>query len=476
MKTNESANVVQDPDIAFLLSECSRLFERLEKQGLADFIKTAPREDSGGSLKLSGGGSIFCGVKALQRLYDRAKRALRASKLSGSIQPEPFYGAFKRIVVERFFEQHVAASVTEVESVIREALEEIEPSCVDLLHYIPCRLMRVEEPNSIAVGPVTFYRRETFDEKAVLLYDEYLRRAESEGLRNQCDTLAQAAKRYYEGFTWVAKVKVFACDPATSRDRADVAASAALDVLHLVLGPEYTRRMYVGGPRLPDDPRARLVVDNEGHLDVSCSRSATSEVGFGPSLRPFFERVDVERLIAAAGKTIQPLVDPRVQQPLGLRMAGALSWFGDAAREQSDAARIVKATNALERLLVTWERKKEVGVTKAFSRRGAAISYGGPAVEDFEALGKRFSAAYELRSRLAHGSASPFDPEVTEQAPVIMNLARHALCCAFGFFEQRGLFDRLESDAELPQWLDDLAVETEAHEKAIFIPPPALTI
>ena len=414
-------------------------------------------------------------MKALEHLRDRATRALRESELSGRVQLELVYQAFERFVVEKFIEQLVSPNAAEVESALRAALTEVERSCVDLLHYIPCRLARVREPSMISVGPVNFYRRETFDDKVTPLYDQYLRRAEPDECLKIRETLATGAKHYYGGFTWVAKVKVFACDPATSAERADLAASAALDVLHLVLGPEYTSRMYVGGPRLPDDPRARLVVDAEGHLDVSCSREATSEVGFGDSLKMFFERKDVAWLIAAAGKAIQPLVDPRVEQPLRLRMAGALTWFGDAARETSDAARIVKATNALERLLVTWERRKKVGVTKAFSRRGAAISYGGPA-EDFESLGKRFGSAYELRSRLAHGSASPFDPEVTEKAPAIMKLARHALCCAFGLFEQRGLFDRIESDAELPQWLDDLAVETEAYKTAVVVPPPALTI
>jgi hypothetical protein len=368
----------------------------------------------------------------------------------------------------------MAAEITAVEDAVEAALKEASRSCVDLLYYIPCRLMTIKEPNTIGIGPVTLYTREVFEEKAAPLFEQYVSCRENKGHRGACELLASRARHHYEGFTWVAEVRIFACDPATSRERADLAARATLDVLHLLLGAECTGRMYVGGPRLPDDPRAILVVDAEGHLDVSCSHDVTSEAGFGESLKDFFERKDVTSLIAAAGKAMEPLVDPNIRRPLGLRMVEAWAWFGDAAREQSNAARIVKATNALERLLATMEReRKDGGVTKAFSRRGAAVSYG---AETFDELEKQFRDAYDLRSRLTHGFSSPFDPEVNENALAIMRLARRALCCALGLFEQRRLFDRIESDVELPQWLDALAEETRTLESAILVPPPVLEI
>ena len=352
------------------------------------------------------------------------------------------------------------AEKQEVEAAIRTAIEEAKQSRADLTYYIPCRLMKIKHPPSFGIGPVNFYSSEAFDEKATLLYEDYLRRGEREGQKDICETLADRAKNYYEGFTWVAEVKVLQCDPATSKERASLAVRAAVDILHLLFGAESTGRMAIGGPRLPDDPRSQLTVNAQGELDISYSHSATSEVGFGDDLGAFFVRDDVASLVDAARKAIEPLVDPRVQRPLGLRVTEALVWFGDAAREETDAARIVKATNALERLLATMERENG-GVTKAFSRRGAALSYNGLS-ETFEQLAGQFSDLYELRSRLAHGFVSPFDPEVMERAPAVMHLARRTLCCALGLFEERQLFDRYQSDAELPKWLDALVEETRA--------------
>jgi hypothetical protein len=460
INSEPALNNTADADIEFVLAECVRFNQLLSAMAPTAFLQRLSSADSSALLTLSDGRRIVCGAKALGRLLDLATRALRRSDASGMVEPDRVYRALKPMVTRKFIEQQIPPDLSEVERALAAAIEEAKGSRTDAVHFIPCRLVHAKEPSTFNVGPVLFYARNAFEMRMEPLYADYLRRAESEPQRQISETLVDSARHYYDGFSWVGEVKVFQCDPAISIERAYLAVHAALNVLHVLLGAEHTGRMAVGGPRLADDPRAHLHLDHAGLLDVSNSRSVTSEVGFGDGLGRFLRRPDVAFLVRAAGKAIEPIIEPKILRPLGLRVTDAFAWFGDAAREQSDAARIVKATNALERLLATKEREGRIGVTQAFCRRGAAICYDGNSGETFDDIAGQFRAAYEIRSNLAHGFISPFDPEVKERAPSFMILARRALCCALGFFEQQQLFDQPQFDAQLAPWLDRLAEQT----------------
>lgn len=459
--SQQLADDIAVEDIEFVLGECARFHELFRQTTPLEFTKRLPSADSSAYLTLSNGRQFICGAQALRRLYDLATRALARSDVSGQIELESVYNELKISVPRVFLEQQLPIELVQIEQVLAEAIDKAKSARSDRVHFIPCRLMRVQEPKTIRIGPVTFHAHDAIAERVEPLYGDYLRRGIAERRGEICEMLIADAKHYYGGFGWIAEVEIFQCDPGISLERADLAVHAALNVLHALLGAECSGRMAIGGPRLPDDRRAHLHQDEQGQLEITCSSNVTSEVGFGDSFGRFFARADVTFLIGAASKAIQAIVHPRIQRPVGLRLLDAFSWFGDAARESSDAARIVKATNALERLLATRERAAAASVTKTFSRRGAAISYEGPLGESFDALCRQFRAAYEIRSALAHGSMSPFAPEVKENTASFMLLVRRALCCALGLFEQRGFLDRPGADAALPPWLDQLADHTE---------------
>ena len=203
---------------------------------------------------------------------------------------------------------------------------------------------------------------------------------------------------------------------------------------------------------MADDRRARFYLDAAGSLDVSCSSNSTSAVGFPDGWAKFFERDDVAFLLRAAGKAIEPFADPSIQRPMGFRFVEAAAWFGEAAREHSDADRVVKASNALEHLLSTGERR---GITKRLSHRAAAVCYD-PDAEPFDELVREFAEAYQLRCDLVHGSRSPFDPEVGERCWLSMELTKRALLGALALFESHALFDRAITSADLSKGFDRL--------------------
>lgn len=446
MTLQQNINDAAVADIAFVLSECARLHELTRGMKPNEFVKQLSGLDLSASLTLPDGRTIFCGIEALRRLHGLAMDALRESDASGTVDPEKVYRALERLVVQRFIWEQQPPDGASVGLALSTAIEEAKQARSNASHYVPCRLMFVKDPTTFTVGPVTFRATESFHEFMGPRYGAYIESSDSPQQRELCTRLLAQAQHYYDGFGWVGEVRILNCDPATSKKRALLAVTAALDILHLLFGSYHTNRMMVGGPRLADDRRAHLHLDDKGSLDVSCSSSATSAVGFQGGWEKLFNRDDFAFLLHAAGKAIQPLINPSVQCPLGIRFVDAAAWFGDAVREQSDAARVVKASNALEHLLTTGERR---GITKRLSERAGAVCYDPHGEESFDDIARQFVDAYQLRSDLVHGSLSPFDPGVEERCGLSMRLTERALCSALGFFETRGLLDRSLTNEQL---------------------------
>jgi Apea-like HEPN len=145
------------------------------------------------------------------------------------------------------------------------------------------------------------------------------------------------------------------------------------------------------------------------------------------------------------------VVNPAITRTLGSRLLDSAAWFGDAVREESPAAQIIKAVTALERLVLTSEHED---IKKTVSQRGAAIRYDPGDTKTFEELEGELAEAYVMRSRPAHGSLSPFDPDVAAFAPACLHRIEQVICWGLGLFESRGLFDRELTNGQLAEGLD----------------------
>ena len=284
-------------------------------------------------------------------------------------------------------------------------------------------------------------------------YATYAASADAPEKREICEGILSDARYYYSGFGWVGEVRVLNCDPAISKKRALLAVTAALDMIHLLFGVYHTDRMMVAGPRMPHDRRAHIHLDDDGSFDISCSSNSTSAVGFRDGWEKFLERPDFSALLQIANKTLEPIVNPSIQRPLAIRLVDAAAWFGDAVREESSPARIVKASNALEHVLTTGEQR---GITKRLSRRAAALCFAVGGEASFDEFVEQFKDFYGLRSGLVHGSISPFDPEVEERCELAVQLAGNALCAAFLFFDSQKIIERSPPNDELARIFDQL--------------------
>jgi hypothetical protein len=235
------------------------------------------------------------------------------------------------------------------------------------------------------------------------------------------------------------------------KDAAKVAVTGAVNLVHILFGSYHTRRMDVGGPRLETDRRAHMSLDPKHGRHVSCSSASTSAVGFQDDWEKFLEGEDMAVLLRGAQKVLETIVDPAVKRTLGSRLLDSAAWFGDAVREASPAAQTIKVVTALERLVLTSEHE---GIKKTVSQRGAAIRYDPIDTKTFEELESELAEAYVMRSRPAHGSLSPFDPEVTAFAPVCLRRVEQVICWGLGLFESHGLLDRELTNRQLAEGLD----------------------
>jgi len=439
-------------DVVFVLSECARIRTVLaEMKSPASLLKA----DIGGELPApSGPGLIFCGSAAALRVRRLSDQALEQSDAAGTVEAGRVHQAFRKVLVERFIRDSMTVDVANVEKAMSLAVKAAKRDRKSMTHFFPCRLMYAGDPESFAIGSVTFMTMAKFNREFEEKLGAFVRRDGPPEDVQFDERLLNDARHYYEGFTWVGQVEVKNCDTSTSKMRGQLAVTAALNFIHVLFGAYHTDRMIVGGPRMDRDKRAHLTMSEAGRIGVSTSSSATSAVGFDDGWGKFLAGEDMEMLLRSAAKAIEPLVDPTVTRPLGTRLTDAVGWFGEAVREESPAAQIVKAVTALETLVMTDEHDDIAGL---LAERAAALCYHPRENETFEELEKIMRRAYDMRSRLVHGSRSPFDSEVMTYAPECMLWSERVICGGIALFETQGLLEQPLTRKQLAEGLAGLA-------------------
>jgi hypothetical protein len=443
-------------DIEFVFAECVRIQNAISsavKNNPAS-LQDLPKEDMWGDLPHPDGrGPLMCGRSANQRLWRLAEQAVKYSDAVGTIEIGPVHNALGKILVQRFLTERRPIDERQAERALASAVREAKGARMDRTHYVPCRLMYSKGPSSFTIGPVTFQARERFNELMASHFEEYARRDGEDWQKKLDERLLADARHYYDGFTWVGEVHILNCDGGTSLERARMAVIGAVNLVHVLFGSYHTRRMEIGGPRLETDRRAHMSLDPKYRLYVSCSSASTSAVGFPDDWQRFLEGEDMAVLLRGAQKALEAIVNPAIKRPVGTRLLDSAAWFGEAVREESPAAQIIKAVTALERLVLTSEHEE---IKKTVSQRGAAIRYHPADSKTFEELESELAEAYVMRSRLAHGSLSPFDPEVAAFAPVCLNRIEQVICWGLGLFESQGLFERDLTTRQLAEGFEGL--------------------
>jgi hypothetical protein len=443
-----SVNSIQT--FEFVVRECARIHS-----DLCDAIaqKRSPRLAQRDALAFlpdyRGSGHITCGGDAYDRLHVLAVDALSQSPHARAVDPKDVFQALRQITSSRFVSGAEEVTIASATNALAAALDDAIAKCANSTHYIPCRLMWTSQPGVFAIGPVTFRSLSNFKETLAPAFEDY---------RKQRDTgQLKKALNYYDGFGWVAEVKILECAPTIARQRAERAVKAAVNVLSLLFGAFRTRKMAVGGYKLPDDPRAH-------------SKGSSSAVGFEEDWAKLLQRDDIQGLLDGVNHAFASIVDPALLHPLSERFVEAMSWFGEAMREAAPGARIVKAITAAERLVMTGKpSKKQQGrrnanIKEVFAHRAAAVRRYVDGAPPFKEILGDFYRFYTLRSELAHGERSPLDPSIESSAIACLAIVEQTLLAALVMFHEQGVLDRALTSEDLSAGYDVLVQDAVAED------------
>lgn len=438
--------------VRFALSECLRFQRMLQEAVRTKQFESLPKDDMFYGLRHPKGHELVYGREADRRLFDVASDVLRRSDVAHSVNVERVFKAIKAIIVERFIMTNIEPTLATVEKAFAAALKEARKARADSRHLIPCQLMLVADPENFAVGPVKFHNCVAFKPIADALLSDHRKAAAADGLTSVADDVLG----YYAKFTWVADVTVIGCDKETGGERALQAVNAALDFLHIFFGHFHSHEMRMGGPGLDSEIRGMIEV-REGETSISYSRASTSAVGFKEGWAGILNEPDSRELVASAGRAIEAITNPETERPLGLRFINSAAWHGQAVRESSPAAAIIKSVSALESMVLT---EKSSETARVVCERSAAMSYDPNGDARFDTLLEAMKDAYDLRSRLLHGTLSPYDPEVKMRRNEVLRVVERCLTNGLAMFDHEGLLDRPLTPKQLAGGLEDLIAST----------------
>ncbi|WP_215755527.1 HEPN domain-containing protein [Acetobacter sp. P5B1] len=420
-----------EEDIRFILSERNR-FARMEQQWAS--TKRCPEELQQAFLweiqhPIDKANKLIVGREAVVRLEGLARTALRNAGIARQVDDLAIKMPLGMILFRRFVIEKKPINTRNIDRALSEAAKLARRSLQTRTHFIPCHLMLATEPAEFSIGPVRFMNQKSFrsriadqvwGDRKSYRGDSYLRR----------DTA-----KYYGNFNWVAEVTIPCCDKRISERVATDTVTSALDCLAILFSASHSARMSVGGPAVKHDRRATLQLLN-GTLSFSTSFAWSGEVTFPNDWAAVFERPDYRYILNLFGVALETAIDPRLCRPLSERFLDSALWFGEAVRERSPAARVIKYVTALERLVMTDEKND---ITFQVATRVSAICFDPDDPESLGQLRQEAQRAYSLRSKLVHGSLSPKSDEVMDGVRLGAKLCELALINTLAIFGVQGL-------------------------------------
>ena len=435
-------------DVEFIFDEIGR-FQALERQWFE--THKAPEELKQGFLwqlphPTEPKRKVPCGRAGVERLDGLARVAAERAGIGNQLDALTIRPLLAKSLLRRFGIEGRSLEIQHVERAMSEAARAAKRSLHTITHYVPCHLMVAQSPNEFALGSVKFLSRKAF--RRMIAKRLWQSREQN---RKSHQFLADVT-RYYKSFGWVAEVTILDCDEKTSEKMAIQAVTYALDCLHLFFGPTHTSRMIVGGPAIHRDSRGRFLIQEED-LKFSASYGGPGEVGFEDDWTKFFADPETSHIVQLFGTALEAAVNPKLVRPISERFLDAVSWYGEATRETSPAAKVVKYVTALERMLMTDEKDN---ITDLVSQRVAALCFDPGESDSFSHWQKKSQEAYGLRSRLVHGSFSQRDQRVPAGAWLAADIGRTAILNALSAFGHLGLRTDDAKRGQIANWFNGL--------------------
>ncbi len=438
-------------DLAFVRSEIIR-FARMDPQVIlrdhaVDSDFTVPHPD--------GQGDLICGQEAGRRLTTIAEDVLTRPTLRARLSAHTVREHTKREFSHRFLQNDRQIDRRSAQRLLSAVEKSVARELVNLTHYIPCHVVTGEAPKLFEIGPVKFRPRRIFLEELSEDLDRYVNSSIGLMERQEQDTkrttqgspdharrwveqLRDGLLAHFSGFEWIAEVSVCRCEPAVSRQRARQTVESALDILRLILGEHHSDRMRVSGTPLAPLEGAQLTRASDGTIDISLSRSWNGQ-GLGKHWWSLFQSPEVAPRMAAASIALASVASMAPDHPLCERFIDAAGWYGQAILETSPAAKTIKYMTSIERIVLADSHDE---VTSTVVARAAALCVD-PGDQDHSRWRALVTRLYDARSRLVHGSMSPYSPTLERIAWDTGDVARCTLIRGLDLFSELNLSKKI---------------------------------
>jgi hypothetical protein len=436
--------------IRFIFQEIGRLIE-LERGSLSEsekwqFLASIPDPRFPG-------GHLPCGYAGLKEVDAISEKALKTRGLSGRVSHQELRQTTGLAVAKLAFANSAEALDTQVAKLLSGIGKAAKLLCKDTSFLFPCHLMTADRPESFTIGPVRFFSRQSFRKIIIDKIRSELGNTEARYNKIERDLIADSI-RYYRNFRWVAEVHVKQASDEIALQLAKSLAGAALDCLHLTFGGNHSRHMRIGMDAPGRGTSAQLRVAGSGNLWASVSYGGQGHVGFDAD---WWDELTgnpaAAQTLESHSQLISLMQSGIGKRPIAIRFLDAAQWFGEAVRESHEAARIVKITNGLERLLIA-RQTPDIGETLA-QRVSAICKLSFEEVTENQFY-ERARKAYRLRSELVHGDRSPGDDKVRKIVFDCEDLAEKTLKSALLCFHRVGLFGASANPQVFEAFMDDV--------------------
>ncbi|QEO80226.1 HEPN domain-containing protein [Pseudomonas brassicacearum] len=410
-----------------LIGQATRNLKKIEKQILR-FLKMKPEElgahfrsnrfSSLCSLEFSPQKELFYGLEGRLCFLELAQVLLKyAPDLEGKTNIDNVVRALKSAYLEQFVRAGKELEQDLVKGMLDLALSDIKSKFKKYVHYLPCILFVSPSPDSFSLGPVKFIKMPLFLVSNVP--HEWV--AFGDGAK----PWEQSTVEYYKGFPWVASVEVEPCDFDSSFKVAVYACDTALNAIRVCFGSENTEWVRLSTGTSDDLRTARIWSFEGGQLQCSERFRIKSPSG-PPNWYEWLNEGDGGRIKLFLGHVIEYACALVEHSELSSRLIDSVNWFGDACKEPSPAASVVKFVTAIERLYFA---SNEAGVKSRFVSRVSKI------LSDFELSAvsvaqQNASRIYDVRSTMVHGGSTQRISEAILPTSEAEDIARGCIMCA----------------------------------------------
>jgi hypothetical protein len=428
------------------------------------------------------GRKFICGHEGSLKFHDLANRYLKSfpdKKQKFNIRS--FVKNLHRIFLRRFINGDEEITNQNISRMLSETLRQSEREFRALTHYVPCNILHSSKNVEFKIGAIKFLHETRFDDiylseienlRTTIAEDHQIQSQQfseetgslfgvscsPEQSRELADRAVDSVISLSKPYEWVAEVKIDKCAPEISYERAVLSIKTALNILKLMLGGEYTNRIRIGDDDSQPLESAKLTREETGNLTISLSRISRGKP-IGDKWIDFLQEDCIEYL-NVLNPAIELLISFEKISPLWERFLDALSWYGDAVTESSEAAKIIKFVSAIERITGTGkENNSGRGVTDITISR-ASILHSRISNEKLSDSIQRVEHIYDQRSNLVHGSLSPLDEACTIDAIEAEDITRFILLAGLNFFDSLGLADKSLGQRKLKSCYEDLERQT----------------